>query len=1102
MQSSSSILKAQLQEYKKKYYLNQLLKGLIFALSIILSAFIFINVLEYWVRFGNIIRATFFFGFIALFLFSLIKYIITPLYQLYNINVQLSDEVAAKQIGQYFPEIKDKLLNILQLEKLSSDKNELIFASIEQKSKSISWIPFSNAIDFNINKKYLKYVLPPAIILLLGFIIIPQIFSEGTNRIVNFNTKFKEPAPFDFIIKNESLTSFKNEDYVLKLHVSGKALPENVYLNYQNRKVKMEKVNAEEYQFSFNNLQSSFDFEFEASGFSSEKFSLELIERPNLANFDIHIEYPSYVKKSNDDFENIGNITVPAGSTVTWLLRTEASDSALINFDAAKFSYQCTKDGNDAFIFKKLIDKSHQYSIKLKNSNYFNKEKIEYTISSIPDQYPNIDLEQFKDTVNYNFVVIAGNITDDYGFTNLSIHYKTNSNAAYKVIPIRISKSQLSQSYYYKWSLENLNLEPGQKLEYFVKVTDNDGFNSPKSSKTDIFQLKIPSSEAIAQEVEKSMDKSESTVDKTLDKALELKKNLKKLEDKLKGKKTLSYEDKKQIDELLKQQEEFKNAVENMQKEAENAFEKKKRFDKSENQELAEKNAEIQKMLNELLDDETKKMLEDLQKMLAEKNKDEQIKQNIEKLKNKDEDLAKDLERTLEMLKQMKFEDKLEKNIEKLNDLANKQEQLAKENEKSKGDKQAQQDKQNQLNKEFEKLQKENKELSEINKTLENKHDLEKTEQSEEEIKKDQEESSEALSKNQQSKASKSQKSAASKMKQLAQKMADMQQKNQKEEAEEDIASLRAILENLLKLSFDQEELIKSFKNVNQSDPRYVQLSQAQVKLKDDAKIIEDSLFALSKRVVKVKPFITKEVGLMNDYIDESVKSIKQRKADVAAGKQQYAMTSINNLALMLSNVLKQMQDAAANAKQGDGQCNKPGKKPGGKKGKKPNLGELQKQLNAQMQELGKKGKSGQQMSEELAKMAARQEMIRNALKELESEMGEDGKKAGGNLSKLAEKMEKTEEDLINRQITQQTIERQQEILTRLLEAEKSARERDTEERREAEVAKQQNVSVPPSFSKYLKQKEKQIELLKTVSPNFTQYFKQEVGEYFKKVEK
>ena len=1100
MLSSSTILKTQLKAYKQKYYLNQLLKGLIFALAIILTAYILINILEYWLRFGNIIRAILFFGFLGLLGYSLVAYIFIPLYKLYNNNVQISDDEAAVQIGLYFPEIKDKLLNILQLEKLDYHQNELILASIEQKSKSISWVPFTNAVDFSINKKYLKYVISPVLLLLIVLITIPQLFSEGTNRIVNFTKKFKEPAPFDFIIQNQELAGFKNEDFQLKLHLKGNALPEQVYLLYQNRKVKMEKLSNENYQFTFDNIQQAIDFEFEASGFLSETYTLSLMSRPNLANFDIRVDYPTYINKPYDQFENIGNLTVPAGSTVTWLLKTESSDSALINFDGAKFSYQAQKDADDAFIFKKLIDQSHQYSIRLKNSSFYNKDKIEYSITAIPDQYPTIDLEQFKDTLYYNFIVVAGNINDDYGFSNLSLCYKTIGNS-YKTIPIKINKGQLSQNYYYKWTFDSLQLQPGQRLEYFVKVMDNDGFNGPKSTKTDIFQLKIPSNESIAKDIEKSMDKSEDKLDKTLDKALALKKELKKLEDKLKGKKSLSFEDKKQIDELLKNQEDLKKSVENMQKEAENAFEKKKRFDQNDKEELVEKSKELQKLMNELLDDETKKMLEELKKMLAEKNNDDQIKQNLEKLKNKDEDLAKDLERSLEMFKQMKFEDKLEKNIQKINELAEKQEQLAKETEKSKTEKQELLDKQNQLNKEFEEFKKDNKELSEINKTLENKHELENTEKAEQEIQKDQEQSSEQLNKNQSSKAAKSQKNASQKMKQMAQQMADMQQKMAGNEAEENIESLRAILENLLKLSFDQEELMKNFKNVNQSDPRYVQLSQAQVKLKDDAKVIEDSLYALSKRVVKIKPFITKEVGLMNDYIDESVKSIKQRRADVAAGKQQFAMTSINNLALMLSNVLKQMQDQAASAKQGDGMCNKPGKKPGGK-GKKPNLGEMQKQLNEQMQQLGKKGKSGQQLSEELAKMAARQEMIRNALKELENEMGQDGKKSGGNLGKLAEKMEKTEEELINRQITQQTIERQQEILTRLLEAEKSARERDTEERREAEAAKQQKISLPPSFSKYLKQKEKQVELLKTISPNFTQYFKQEVGDYFKKIEK
>jgi len=116
---------------------------------------------------------------------------------------------------------------------------------------------------------------------------------------------------------------------------------------------------------------------------------------------------------------------------------------------------------------------------------------------------------------------------------------------------------------------------------------------------------------------------------------------------------------------------------------------------------------------------------------------------------------------------------------------------------------------------------------------------------------------------------------------------------------------------------------------------------------------------------------------------------------------------------------------------------------------------------------------------------------------------GKDGKKheGGGNIAEMLEKMEKTEEDLVNKRITQETLNRQKEILTRLLESEKAMREREQDQKREAEHAKDKNKVNPPQFSDYLKQKEKQIELLKTIPPSLNPYYKKEVNEYFKKLD-
>jgi len=98
--------------------------------------------------------------------------------------------------------------------------------------------------------------------------------------------------------------------------------------------------------------------------------------------------------------------------------------------------------------------------------------------------------------------------------------------------------------------------------------------------------------------------------------------------------------------------------------------------------------------------------------------------------------------------------------------------------------------------------------------------------------------------------------------------------------------------------------------------------------------------------------------------------------------------------------------------------------------------------------------------------------------------------------------MEQTETDLVNKRLTEQTIMRQREILTRLLEAEKSARERELDNKRESQTGKELARAVPPSFEKYIKNKEKQTELLKTISPAFTPYYKKEVNEYFQKIGK
>ncbi len=232
----------------------------------------------------------------------------------------------------------------------------------------------------------------------------------------------------------------------------------------------------------------------------------------------------------------------------------------------------------------------------------------------------------------------------------------------------------------------------------------------------------------------------------------------------------------------------------------------------------------------------------------------------------------------------------------------------------------------------------------------------------------------------------------------------------------------------------------------------------------------------------------------------ESIEYMRKRRPDLVQVKQQQALTSINNLALLLSDVMKQMQEQMMNSMSmpGGKSCKKPGQKP-----QPGNMGELQKQLNQQIQDLKQNGpKPGSSMSEELARLAAQQEMLRKALKDLEEQMKQGGQQPGNQMNELNRLMEETEKDLVNKQLNDRLIQRQKEIETRLLEAENALRERETDEQRESRTGKEEQRQYPPEFDKYIQKKNQQSEWLKTIPPGYTPYYKEEVDKYFHKIEK
>ncbi|MDX5419174.1 MAG: DUF4175 family protein [Hymenobacteraceae bacterium] len=1094
-----STLLHQLQEFKQKFYLNMLLRGSIFAVGLLLSVYIVYSLLEYMFYFPQYVRAFLLFSFVAVVIYVFVRWIALPISALANLNKILSDEQAALRVGAHYPEIRDKLLNAIQL-KNQDRTNALIAASLEQRTGQLLRFRFKEAVTYKENKPLLKYVALPAVVALLIALVYPTIFVQGTERIINYKTYYAPVAPFQFVVKNDKLQTYRGEDFQLKVAVEGKAVPSDVFINYNGRRQRLSPSADGSYTYTFKQLQKPVAFKLEGSGFMSGEYNLQLLSRPNLKDFYLEIQYPDYLKRRPEVVQNTGSANVPEGSTIRWHFTATETDSIRLVFDKPSQTIATEKDG-DSFSASKKFSESQNYSVKLRNRHSSNKEQISYQITTIPDRHPQISIEQFQDTALYTFLVLGGDVSDDYGLTRLALFYRINNDkspqAKYKSQALPLNRQQLSQTYYYQWNTAELNMKPGDKLEYFVQVWDNDGLRGPKSARTRTFELKVPDKRELQKELDNNAQSVASQLSNTLNKANQLKQDIARSEEKMKTKRDMNWQDKKQLEDLMAKKKQLEQDISQM-KELFDELNKKQNMLSEQDRQMAEKARELQKLMNDLLDPETKRLYEELEKLLQQQQpNDIELQKLLSKLDNRERNLERELERALELFKQLQFEQKLDNIANQLENMAKEQEQLADKTAQKQEENQQLQEEQKALQQEFEDVKEQMQELKDLNNKLDNPNQMDEQQQQQDQqnIEQQMQQSQEQLQKNQNKKASESQQKAGEKMKQMAQQMEQMKSSMSMAGMQQNLDHLRDILENLIKLSFDQEDVMKQFRGVNQSDPRFITLSQKQLGLRDNAQVIEDSLFALAKKVFQIQSFVTREVAAMNQSMDNSMQELRDRNVGKANVQQQLAMTSMNNLALMLNDALKQMQQAMQLMQ---------GNMAGKQKGNKPqpgNLGDLQQKLNDKIEELKKGGKSGKALSEELAKLAAEQEALRNALKELEKQGQKPGEKGqNGDLGNISKMMEQSETDLVNKRLTEQTIKRQREILTRLLEAEKSVKERELDNKREAKTAQEIARKAPPSFEKYLKAKEKQTELLKTIPPSLSPYYKQKVNEYFQNI--
>ncbi|MDC0176534.1 hypothetical protein OAJ14_00040 [Polaribacter sp.] len=846
---------------------------------------------------------------------------------------------SSKIIGRHFPEVQDKLLNVLQL-KNNLKKSDLLAASINQKADELQSVPFVKAVDFKQNKKFLKYAIIPVLIWLITlFSGNKEVFTASLDRIVNHRTSYIPPAPFYFTLKQEKLQVIQGKSITVFIGIQGKVLPVEAKIHFENQHYYLQNTSNSTFSYTFLDVQKTIDFYLEANGVQSQKYKIEVLKTPTIKNISLDLKYPRYIGKKNEIIQNAGNIMVPEGTKITWNVFASQTDSVAFSNKGKRVFFELISPNN--FMFSKKIHTPIDYQVSSSNTNLKDFENLQFSVAVVKDEVPSIAVESNIDSISRGNAAFAGQISDDYGILNLQlVYYDASSPQLQNVLDLEITNENI-QTFYYEFP-EDLSILKGINYKLFFQVFDNDGVHGSKKAKSKVFNYRQQTEEELKQELLKEQRNTINNIESSIQKQQQESKKLEAVQKDLRAKKKMNWNDKKKIIKFVARQNHFQKMMHVQTEKLQVNLEKKA----TTNEQLQQKKEVLKRRIAELNKlEKQQKLLDEIQKIAEKLNKDDLL-IKAKELAQQNQQQERSLTRILELTKRFYVEQKTMQIANKIEALSQKQAHLAK---KEMNDAIAQK----KIKDEFEKIKEELEELNKDNEKLKEPMGLPDVEEEQEDIDTELKNAEDNLSKERSPAVKKNQKNSSKKMKEMSSKMQEQMLEMEGEFLEENMDDLRKILENLLIFSFKQEHLMNKFDETSTSHPDFGNDLKLQNQLKTYFEHIDDSLYVLSLRLPKISVKIKDDLSTTHYNLALSLDNFSENIFSKGISNQRYVMTAVNDLSDYLSNILSDMQNSMS-MKNGKGEKEK------GVGFSLPDLIKKQGNLSEKTKEgLKKEGKSG-----------------------------------------------------------------------------------------------------------------------------------------------
>ncbi len=903
--------------------------------------------------------------------------------------------------------------------------------------------------------------------------------SSGVLRTLQFWKTFQPPIPFTYVISPGNQVLEQGSGFQARIQFEGELKPRNVAIGLKTqvesdyRLQQMTSADGSTFVSEPFSFTTTTEYFIQMDRFRSETFTVEIQLLPRFEDLSVTVTPPKHtgIEPSRQAYPfsvieaypgtriDISAIANKVLAQVE-LIRTSTGES--INMEVGPddgYSYQMLTSGIDTLSFH-LTD-----TIGFENRNPFT-----FIISPLVDSYPSVYLLEPQSELNLlnpDVVQLGYEYRDDFGFSRLRINYQVKKAFGAPVegtinLPTPRDRSGLGIS---EFDLAQIGVQPLDEVTYWLELFDNDavaGFKMAESQRQRIVLTSMADYLDVVDEKEREVENELRNMD---ERYREFEQLMETFQEDLKTNQLDEFSQQQALEELQERQESVNEAARKLKEEFEQL---RNEFNQNEvlSPETLDQYQQLQKLIEEIDSPELREALRQMQESLQNMDQNE-LREAMRNLEFNEELYKQRLERTLELFRQVKTTAEMDKLAKNYEDLARRQEELSKQES---GEQQRQQ--QESLQKELDQTQ---QKLDSLDNDAPN-NARETLEKLKEELKKDSERTSEQMQEildqmqqqdnsgqqqdqQQPSPVQEQQQDAGEQLQQMSQRVRQSMASMGQQQNTVNANALRSILRTLLLLSESQEEITLKTAQQPFRGNGFVELARMENNVNLTFGTTVDSLMAVASKVPQLSNVILEKKTQVQKNLDNALRFLAERDNGNASAETRFVLSGINELGSMIADLLDQMQNQNNGGSGGSGSMMQ----------QMQQMGKEQQQLNQMIQDMindiqGER--LSQDQMERINQMARQQNAIRRQLEEMRQNGGlPEGDRIMSELERVAQEMEDAINDLRGGRMDRQFINRQQNILSRMLDAEKALQERDEDEKRKGSTGDQNLRALPPELT-------------------------------------